>query len=389
MRWYYFIRNKIIIILTIIFSPIFFILAKMRRHDYGEAPRILVIPQLTRIGDLVCATPVFRAIKEKYPHSFLTVMVTGKIAGIIRNNPHIDQIVQFQTRGYADIPKIVRSLRFDVGISLTPQPIATTTILLGLIPERIKLVREERPMMESLTDWLNTQTSQYPHHTYLPQKYLDMLSAIGISGVSAKKDVFVSEEGEKKAASFLPLVEGEDKGGGLLIGISITAGNKIKEWGDDKFIELAQRILEKYKTTKIIFIGSKNDEPRINKLISFLPLREGEDKGGGVVVAADFSLEELPSLIKRLNLYIGVDTGPIYIAEALGTPLLDIIGPVDPAEQPPCSAPRSICVLPPTSIKPTSFVLRRPGKNHRAALEATSVEMVMAAAEKLISPTQR
>ena len=48
-----------------------------------------------------------------------------------------------------------------------------------------------------------------------------------------------------------------------------------------------------------------------------------------------FSLDELKALIQRLSLFISVDTGPIYIAEAFDVPTIDIIGPMDENEQPP------------------------------------------------------
>ncbi|GEM_PF-712963 len=406
LKIYYFLRNKLVILFATLFVPLFFVLARKRKKNYGDAPRILVIPQLTRIGDLVCATPVFSAIKEKYPKSFLAVMVTGKVAGIIKNNPHIDKIVQYQTKGYSNILQNVGMLRFDVGISLTPQPMATATMLLGFIPRRIKLTRESRPFSEVFTDWLNTETLLYRHHTPLPQRYLDLLKFIDIENASVKREVFVSEAGERKAAEVIANIANPPAGGAQqnnannessslrgaprqsynnaikIIGISIAAGNKIKEWGDDNFTELTKLILEKYKNTQIIFIGSKNDEQRISAVVS--SLRGVSDEAISVFSATDFSLEELPSLIRRLDLYIAVDTGPIYIAEAIGTPLVDIIGPVDPTEQPPCVGPKNVCVLPPPHIKPTSFVLKRPGENHRAALETTTVESVMSAVDKIL-----
>ncbi len=48
-----------------------------------------------------------------------------------------------------------------------------------------------------------------------------------------------------------------------------------------------------------------------------------------------FYLDELKALIAKLNLFISVDTGPIYIAEAFNIPTVDIIGPMAENEQPP------------------------------------------------------
>ncbi len=395
MSLYYLIRNQFLIFLSFVFYPILYLVMRGRRREVGDAPRILVIPQLTRVGDLVCSTPVFLAIKKKYPKSFLAVLVTRKVAGIIKNNPYIDEIIYFQTKGYSNILQNVGILKFDWGVCLTPTFMGTVTMMLGLIPNRVKITREGRSLGEFFSDWLCQFRFLYKDHTYLPKFYLKLLEPLGIFSQDDKKDVFVSDEGERKAEEFV--ANRKSQIANRTVGISITAGNKIKEWGDDKFAELAKRIVEKYNA-RIVFIGSKNDEERIKTLIGRLKgspstllgdykyLVPEPVEGQPFVPVTNFSLEELPSLMKRLDLYIAVDTGPIYIAEALGVPLVDIIGPVDPNEQPPCGKPHCICVLPKATIKPSSFVFKRSGRaeEHKKALDATSVEMVMDEVDKLI-----
>ncbi len=51
--------------------------------------------------------------------------------------------------------------------------------------------------------------------------------------------------------------------------------------------------------------------------------------------AGMLSLQELPALIKRLSLYVGVDSGITYLADALDIPVIDIMGPADPEDQRP------------------------------------------------------
>lgn len=87
--------------------------------------------------------------------------------------------------------------------------------------------------------------------------------------------------------------------------------------------------------------------------------------------------------MNRFNLYIAADTGPIYIAHALKVPLVDIIGPVDPREQPPKDE-RSIQVVA-EGVEPTSFVLKKvsvpSGGLH--ALQKISVAQVERAVDAL------
>ena len=351
-KFYYALRRIALIVLTLLLAPFIYFLMPKRKTDPSPR-RILIIPHLTRIGDLVCATPVFRAIKEKYPDSHLAVLVAGRIEPLLKNNPRVDEIIVYR---HFDLWGTIRKIRrgnFDWSFSLSGTAMSSVMAFWGLIPHRAKITRRPRPFSEVLTDWLAHYQLRYEHHTYLPRRYLDLLKFIGIENPQEIKEVFVSKGGERKAEEFLR--KNNLGTSDFLVGISTTAGNKIKEWGEDKFRRLAEELVRRYNA-KIIYVGS-----------------------------AGFSLEELPSLIKRLKLFIAVDTGPIYMAHALEVPLIDIIGPVDPLEQPPKDE-RSVQVLPQPHIKPTSFVFKKPGKpeEHQKAIQSIRVEDVLMAVDKLL-----
>ncbi|MEK7575822.1 MAG: glycosyltransferase family 9 protein [Patescibacteria group bacterium] len=355
------IRVYILIFFAFLFYPIFTVLAFLRLRDDGRKknPRILIIPQFTRIGDLICATPIFREIKKKYPNSYLAVVVTPKIAGIIKNNPRIDEIIIFEDRDYLEffglcrLFKKIRDEKFDWSICVSADTMGTILSVYGLIPNRIKIIRQERNFSEILSDWMNNFLIYYKNGEYIPQLYLKTIKFFGIESDDIKKEVFTSKVGDEKAEKFLK--EKNINTNDLVIGIGATAGNKIKEWPMERFKKLAKRLTEVYKA-KIIFIDPK-----------------------------DFSLEEFPSLMKRLNLFIAADSGPIHIAHALNVPLIDIIGPVDPADQAP-QCEKCVIIKPSETIKPTIFAMRPAGdeKETRRAVESISTDMVYKAVKSLL-----
>lgn len=358
-----------------VFTAIFVFLFTRTKYNQSnnESLRVLVIPQLTRIGDIVCATPVLRAIKERYPKSFIAVLVSNKAAGILKNNPRVDELVIFEEYSFKELIHKVRKLNFDWSLNLSATSIGSVLTFLGGINGRVKTIRHNRPKSEFVTDWLNTHTFLYEDRTYLPRHHLKLLGPIGINNTKDIKEVFVSTEGERKTVEFF--AKNGIKPDDFLVGISISAGNRIKEWGDHNFLKLAGSLKEKYKA-KIVIIGSKNDDSRIEEFLRNLNHKAFK--------TTNFSLEELPSLISCLKLYIAVDTGPIYIAHALGVPLINIIGPVDPNEQPP-KGEKSVQVLPYPNIPPSSFVFKKngPAEITKLAIRSISVESVLAAARQL------
>ena len=369
------IRIYLLLIIAFFAFPTFALRARLRSKKDGL--RILIFPQLTRIGDLVCMTPVFRSIKEKYPESSLSVLVTPKTAGIIKNNPCIDHIILLEDREYLDFFGLLRFFRkisdrrFTHSFNLATSTLGTLTVLFGLIPNRVKISRKNRPFAELLSDWMNTERVLYKSGDYLPELYLDALKCLGVKGI-AKKEVFTdrgSDELVQKKFSELNLE-------GNIVGISVTAGNKVKEWPTERFGDLANRLL-KESGVSVVFIGAPSDVEKMKEAAKYTDSR--------AKVISDVPLIALPSLIKKLSLFISADTGATHIAEALEIPLIDIVGPVDPREQ----APRgdtSIVLTPPKSIPPTIFALRPPGDPElsKKATEAISVEEVFDVAKRLL-----
>lgn len=371
--------TRILILCALFLAPFLYAAIALRSRQKIACNRVLVVPQLTRIGDIVCSTPVFKALATAQMPYEVTVLVSKKAAGIIRHNPHIHRILyleDYKYRLWALVLEVAR-LRFVAGVSLSGTAFSSLLFFYGLIPTRIKLVQEERPPAEVLTDFMATHPMRYRNHTFLPAFYLTLLKHLGIREASLAKDVIVMPESRAKVGAFL-----SDQGvadGEPLVGISITAGNKIKEWGDRNFLILAQKLIEQFKV-KIVVLGGPGDKERIDALITSSEVPES------IIAAHTFSLEDLPALIARLSLYIAVDTGPIYIAHALRIPLIDIVGPVDPREQPPQDE-RSLLVVPSPGIQPSSFVFKRPGEpeEHMQALASITPNHVFAAVAKLMA----
>ncbi|TSC84167.1 MAG: glycosyl transferase, family 9 [Parcubacteria group bacterium Gr01-1014_17] len=363
--------------------PLLAILARIRaRGRTGNAPRILVVPILTRVGDLVCSTPVFREIKMHFPNAHLAVVVGRKAKGILVHNPRIDDLIDYNNErfhGFAGRWRFfyfLYSQKFDAVFSLGTSVIGTLSCIFAAAPIRVKTVVAHPPFFERLTDWMNTDRVTYTHGTFLQKHYVSLLSALGVRSAQPIKEVFTTEAGERKARAFF-----DGAFGGvppLLVGMTVSAGNKIKEWPLARFAEVADILVEKYGA-RIIFIDSPANRERTEEVVGLMKRR-------AAACAIDFSLEELPSLIKRLHAFVAVDTGAIYIAHALGVPLVDIIGPVEPNEQPP-SDEKSVQVLPASGIEPTSFVFysNECNGNYMPAVLSITAPQVVAAFELLIA----
>jgi heptosyltransferase-2 len=355
---------------------------KAAKQLSGKARRILVNPA-SRLGDMVCATPIFHAIKEKYPDCEVVVAGLKNCEAIHDHNADVDRYVVLEENSLWSNVKKLRRLKIDVAIATTPGFEAMATFFLagipliigphvvnGFCPYQTKSYRLLMPLF---------LTVEHRMRYYAPREYLKMLEPLGIHSTDTTKHIGFSKEAMEKMTAYLSsnkVVLGSD----LIVGISISAGNKIKKWPLQRFAEVSNRLAKDHKAL-IIFIGSQADADEIKQTVSLL-----EPETRHLNAAGKCTIDDLKALISFFNLFIGVDTGPIYVAEALNVPTVDITGPIDENEQPPIGDLHKVVHI--TNRKgPELFVMNArvyDEKEARRQSDEITVESVLVAAEDLI-----
>lgn len=337
-----------------------------------DIERILVI-QGGKLGDMVCTTPVFRALKYKYPKAVLVVAGDSVNREIIRGLPYVDEYILLSELSVSRI----KALSIDTSVLLTPNPNILWNLLRARIQKIIvpKVVGGFSPYATKKYRLLSLLATRVPHrmHHYAPGEYLKMLEPLGVTTSETAKELTVSPEALTKAGQLFELVLGKKK-----VAIAPGAGNTIKEWPPENFNAVARHFAQMGNV--IVIIGGMKDRALADKVKIGIPADSVIDTVGSL------TLEELKAVVKGVDLFISADTGPIYIAEAFGVPTVDIVGPVDEREQPP-QGPKHIVIVPPNRKKPELFVLNARVYNREAAEElsrSTPVELVIETAKSLL-----
>ena len=293
-----------------------------------HSPRRLLVIQTAKIGDMVCTTPVFSAIKSELPAAEVTLLLNPVSRPIVELNPHLDAILTYRPedfRGLAGKWRLVRlfgSGDFDTVICLSPNlPFLLAAFWAG-IPIRATIMPDVPGLTYRLGALFFNHRRQHQHGRMVLDSWFDVLATIGITQRNHKKMVYSSPNAAEKAEKFLT---------GLprpLVGIGISSGNKMKELGTQKISELTQLLLQHTGCT-ILLIGSQEDSNQAQAVLQTVASERV------ITAAGKFSLSELPALLGNLTLYIGVDSGVTYMADALNIPLIDISGPADMQDQRP------------------------------------------------------
>ena len=110
------------------------------------------------------------------------------------------------------------------------------------------------------------------------------------------------------------------------------AGWPEKTWGEERFAELARRLASEAGLSPVVSWGP-GDEDRAALLARLVP---------EAIALPRFGFRALAQTISAARLFVAGDTGPLHLADALGTPVVAIFGPTDPARNGPYGQPQGV-----------------------------------------------
>lgn len=267
----------------------------------AEPKRILAI-RLSSMGDVIHTLPAAATLKHSFPRSRLTWLVRPRWMPLLAGNPSIDEVIPVE-RSLASSIAVARRLRaerFDLAVDF--QGLVQTALLATAVkPERLvgyhRSCAWERP-----SAWFYS-SEILVHASHIVERNLEL--AAGAGAVNPLR-VFPMPAGSP---------EGELPPGKFILA-SPLAGWGHKQWPMESWSELARSL-----DLPLVINGSPDTEPVLRQVRSARVHLSGID---GLIDAT-----------RRACAVIGVDSGPLHLAAALGKPGIAIYGPTDPARNGP------------------------------------------------------
>ena len=303
-------------------------------------------------------TPLLRALRRSYPGARISYLVEADAAPVVRNNPHVDEvIVAPRTRGWTRIADDValarrlRRTRFDLALDLHGGPRAAWLTWASGARERVGYDITGRR-------WMYTRVAPRapdlrPRHSVVNQ--WDLLEAIpGWPGGAADPDRDPAEmpprPGPTRAWRRLAAagVAPDDD----IVVLHVSAGNPFRQWPEAFFADTAAALAADARR-RVVLSSGPSDREAAGRIAA--AARGRIPAGGGRIVdLGEFDLQELRALIERSRLFVGGDTGPLHMAAATRTPVVGIYGPTLSAR----SAPWRSRAIPTLSIELTDLPCR-------------------------------
>ncbi len=291
-----------------------------------QIPKVnrILISRLRFIGDVVLTTPVIRALKRQYPQAALYYLAEAGPAAVLAHHPDLEGVIVLPdnllpTRSiltrWREQVRFIRSLRkgrFDLAIDLFGNPrSALLTLATGA---KYRVGYDVRGRGRAYNVKIERSASRR-----VVDAYLDAVRTIGIPAADDRTEVYCSADEVQWAESWL--VDRGLDGTCALVALNPGASWPAKTWSAKQFAELTRGLTKVLNATVLLIAppGKREIATDVNALSGYAcPILETD------------SLTRLAALIRRCDLFVSNDCGPMHIAVAAGTPTIGLFGPSQP-----------------------------------------------------------
>ena len=301
----------------------------MKNLDIRKKPveRILLI-RLRNIGDVLLMVPTIRVFRDFFPRAYIAALVNAGTEEMLTGNPLLDEVLVFDPRWKA-LPlgqRIaqegkfvwgVRKRRFDLAINMTEGDRGAFLCLSS--GARIKVgLNDPRGL------WWKSRV--YDHLVRIPNwkshmvdQMLEIPRSLGLDPKGKGVEIFYPPE-DRETIDLLLAKEGIGPADPV-VHIHPTSRWLFKCWRDEGMAAVIDALQESGKARVVLTSGKEEKElKKIDRILKSCRTRP-------VNLAGKVTLKQLAALSRRSRLFLGVDTAPMHIASAVGTPVIALFGP--------------------------------------------------------------
>jgi heptosyltransferase-2 len=286
--------------------------------------RILII-RLSSVGDIVLATPFLQVLRERYPAAQITWLVDRGYSDLLCNNPHLDQVIEFDLRGRHRGTRGIMRLAGEVGgvdwVIDLQHKVRTIALSALLRPERTSVFVKRRGL-----DVLKAILGRDPVYTDPHQilRYLRLLyDQVDHGSCEAALEppaprLWLDTEVLNKTALCLAA----ETAGSALLGLVLGSRHTTKRWPDRHLARLVD--LASGLGWRSVLLGGEEEREAAAMVTQAASV-------GLPLVMVGGSLMQLAAAIACCSVVVAPDSGPAHMAAALGIPVVTLFGPTSPA----------------------------------------------------------
>jgi len=282
----------------------------------------ILVVNVNWLGDVVFSTPVFRAIKEKYPQARVSCLAVPRVEDVLAHVPFIDEVIVYDEKGrdrflFGKLKLIskLRAKNFDAAFLLHGSWTRALLVFLAGIPVRVGYKTKKR-------GWLLTRRLKVPQgFQHRSDFYLEVIKSAGFP--VRNRETFLEPKAEPMAKVKKILYELGIKVSDFVVVMHVGGNWSLKQWPVENFAKLADALVKNFNA-KVVICGGKDDIVLGEKILALTEHKP-------FLLAGKTNFSELIALMKQASLVVSADSGPLHIASSVGTSVIGLFGPTHPA----------------------------------------------------------
>ncbi|MGH9804431.1 MAG: lipopolysaccharide heptosyltransferase I [Candidatus Acidiferrales bacterium] len=356
-------------------------------------PRILIV-RLGSLGDIVHALPAVAALRDTFPHARLDWLVESRWAELLELNPDLTNVFPVDTRAWRRAPlspatwrgigalrRMLREANYDAAIDF--QGLYKSAVLARLSGAKRRIGFGKGAAKEAGAARFYTENVQPPAFAKASLDsardgsagrpagvhVIDMNRALaraaGAGETPVRFTLPTSAEDEAKVEEMLRAQHLNE-----FVVLSPGGGWGSKCWPVERYAALHNGLARERGWRTVLNAG-----PGEERLVREFEAQARVTKP----VHLTLTLRQLVALVKRAKVLVSGDTGPLHLAAALGTPVVGLYGPTDPARNGPYG-PRAVVL----HHREKANITYKHEEGTSPALLAITVEEVAAAVKRVL-----
>lgn len=303
-------------------------------------PKKILAIKLRALGDTVLLTSSLSELRKKFPDSEIHVAVTTTWAPLLENHPCVDRIWKYEkhreraarAKAVAALALKLRRENFDLVINFHASP--SSALMAFATGAKTRAIH-----FHGLQSKNRYSTVTIPGKGVVKpiiERDLDAIRGLGLEIVTRPMpEIILTSQEMAQAKERLETLDLPPP----VLGMGLGASRPTKIWPIERFAELAYSWVQQRRGSVLVFTGRDEGSLGDTFFEHLKELPKGSSKNedlerinGRIVHFQDLKIREVAGLLKKLNLYVGNDSGIKHLAIGVGTPTLTLIGPEDPFE---------------------------------------------------------
>ena len=298
------------------------LMGKIMRFDHSldREMKKIVVCKFKGMGSIIQATPLLKTLRNRYPNAeiiFVTSIENEKIVSKITciNGAYILNDRSFFKLIGSSFSLVRRLIKFraDVYIDLEIYSNFSSIITtLSIAKERFGYyLRENRYRLGMYTHMMYFNTK-----APISQTYLQFARLLSIDSVDDK--LYEIEKNNSIQVEFDNYI---------VINPNASDLRYERRWPAENFIALSRKIAETHPELKQIYIGGPSESEYVKAITEQLT-----GKPQIIDLSGKTSIDELIEILRKTQLLITNDTGPMHLASCLNSSVIALFGPCSPSQ---------------------------------------------------------